>query len=149
MDPEAEGLVPAFHRTCFACGPDNPDGLQIRFVTEGSTSTATIVIGKRFQGYEDIAQGGIVATILDTAMVQLLRDLFGGHPVTMRLDVRFLRETPVQTSLQAVARITRTRGTVHWVAAEILQGRTRYATAQGIFTMRLTSTVPSERGDPS
>ena len=149
MDPREAGIVPAFHRTCFACGKDNPDGLQIRCVTEGSTNSATIVIGKRFQGYEAIAQGGIVATILDTAMVQLLHDLFGGHPVTMRLDVRFFKETPVETSIQAVARITRTRGSVHWVAAEILRGTTRYASAQGIFTMRLTSTVLSERGDAS
>ena len=149
MDLQGDPQVSAFHRTCFACGPDNPDGLQIRFVTDGNANRASIVIDGRFQGYEAIAQGGIVATILDTAMVQLLHDLFGGHPVTMRLDVRFLRETPVRTPLFAVARIIRSRRNVHWVAAEIHQGSMCCASALGTFTMRQNATPVPVTSGPS
>jgi acyl-coenzyme A thioesterase PaaI-like protein len=148
MRPQKEGSVTPFHRTCFACGADNPEGLQIRFETDGTASSAAIVIDERFQGYEGIAQGGIVATVLDTAMVQLLRSLFGGHPVTMRLDVRYHTETPVGTTLRAAARVTKSRGNIHWAAADILYGIVPCASAQGVFTMRHNSTpLPGPASD--
>lgn len=122
-----------FHRKCFACGDENPDGLQMHFTTAGDSSTGTTVIDERFQGYDNIAQGGIVATILDTAMVHLLRDRLGGNPVTARLDIRYLNETPLRTLLTVTARLTGSRAHTHWVNAHIVCGATRCASAQGVF----------------
>jgi acyl-coenzyme A thioesterase PaaI-like protein len=135
LDPRMGDSESTFHRNCFACGVGNPDGLQLRFSTNGENNSAAIVLDERFQGYEDMAQGGIVATILDTAMVQLLRDIFGGNPMTARLDVRFHNATPLRKPLTVVARIAGRRGKVHWATAEIVQGTTCCATAQGVFTI--------------
>ncbi|HSQ75846.1 MAG TPA: hypothetical protein VLT13_09835 [Bacteroidota bacterium] len=141
QNPAAQG----FHRRCFACGSENPHGLQVRCVTSGNTNSATITIDDRFQGYDNIAQGGIVATILDTAMVQLLRDLFGGNPMTARLDVRFLNETPLRTSLTVGARLTRSRADTHWVDASIAHGTVRCASAQGVFKIMADAEQPHHR----
>jgi acyl-coenzyme A thioesterase PaaI-like protein len=122
-----------FHAKCFACGAENPDGLRLRCTTAGGVTRGTIVIDERFQGYDNIAQGGIVATILDTAMVQLVRDLFGGNPRTARLDVRYLGETPLRRLLTVTARLTHSRTNTHWVEAEIVSGLTPCASAQGVF----------------
>jgi acyl-coenzyme A thioesterase PaaI-like protein len=135
LDPRVGDTESTFHWNCFACGAGNPDGLQMRFSTIGESNSATIVIDERFQGYENIVQGGIVATILDTAMVQLLRDVFGGNPMTAKLDVRFHNATPLRKPLTVAARITGRRGKVHWATAEIVQETTCCATAQGVFTI--------------
>ena len=127
-----------FHAKCFACGAENPDGLRMRLTTSGDTNTGTIVLDERFQGYDGIAQGGIVATILDTAMVQLLHDLHGGSPMTGRLDVRYLTATPLRTSLTVNARVSNGRGNTYWAGAEILQGTTCCATARATFKIHHT-----------
>lgn len=124
-----------FHHKCFACGAENTEGLRLQFVTSGTANTGTLVIGNSFQGYDGVAQGGIVATILDAAMVRLLHDVFGGSPVTGRLDVRYLSPTPLQTPVTVNAHVTNRRGDMYWAEAEILDGISRCATASGIFKM--------------
>ncbi len=111
--------------------------------TSGDRTTGTIVIDERFQGYDGIAQGGILATILDSAMVRLLHDLFGGNPLTGRLDIRYLTPTPVHTSITVNARVTNSRKNAFWAQAEILQGTTRCATARGIFTIHDDEPYPT------
>ncbi len=122
-----------FHRQCFACGAENKNGLRLQFVTTGITNTGTVVLGNSFQGYDGMAQGGVVATILDAAMVRLLRDLFGGSPVTGRLDVRYFNATPLQKSVTVNAHVTKRRGNMYWAEAEILHGPCCCATANGTF----------------
>ncbi|MCW5897528.1 MAG: PaaI family thioesterase [Bacteroidetes bacterium] len=80
-----------------------------------------------------MTQGGIVATILDSAMVQLLHDLLGSSPVTARLDVRYLNTTPLRRPLTVKARMTKQRGNMCWAEAEIIEATDRCATASGVF----------------
>jgi acyl-coenzyme A thioesterase PaaI-like protein len=122
-----------FHQNCFACGTENRGGLRMQFTTSGNGNTGTVVIQKRFQGYDSIAQGGIVATILDTAMVRLLHDLFGGNPMTGRLEIRYLTATPLHSSVTVNAHLMNRRGSTCWAEAEVLHGKTCCATARGTF----------------
>jgi acyl-coenzyme A thioesterase PaaI-like protein len=133
MEPES------FHPNCFACGKENIEGLRLQFTTSGSTNTGTAMIEKRFQGYDGVAQGGIVATILDAVMVRLLHDLFGGNPVTGRLEIRYLRSTPVESPVAVSAFIKGHRGNTCWAEAEIIHDNTLCATARGVFRI-----VPAE-----
>jgi acyl-coenzyme A thioesterase PaaI-like protein len=148
-DSLADGEPAYFHRKCFACGRDNPDGLHLQFTTSGEANAGTMVIDERFQGYEGIAQGGIVATILDTAMVQLLHDLFGGNPMTGKLDIRYCSTTPLHTPLTVNARVTQRRGNTCWAAAEILSGTDCCATARGIFKILSGQEGPPQDNKPS
>lgn len=127
------GETPPFHNTCFACGAQNPHGLHVRCTTSGTANSGTVVVNEQFQGYDGMVQGGIVATILDTAMVQLLRDVNGGSPVTGRLDIRYLAATPLNAALTVEARVIETRGTACWVVAQICHGPTCCATGRGVF----------------
>jgi acyl-coenzyme A thioesterase PaaI-like protein len=129
-------IAPAFHGSCFACGADNADGLHLQFTTTGKRNTGTLVIDARFQGYDNIAQGGIVATILDSAMVRLLHALHGGNPITGRLDIRYLAPTPLHKPLTVNASILNQRGDTFWAEAEILEGTTCCATAKGVFRIQ-------------
>jgi acyl-coenzyme A thioesterase PaaI-like protein len=132
-----QASAPEFHADCFACGQENEHGMQMTFTTSGDHSTGLVVIDRRFQGYEGIAQGGIVATILDSAMVRMLHDLFGGNPLTGRLSIRYLEETPLHAPLMIHAHLIDRRGNVCRAEAEILHEHQRCATASGVFKLHV------------
>ena len=71
-----------FHETCFACGTENVHGLQMEFQDGPNGCTCDVTIPMHFQSYDGVVHGGIVATMLDAAMVHSLRGHDGHAPVT-------------------------------------------------------------------
>ena len=66
---------------CFVCGDKNPDGLRIRFFTEGEEAVAECIADARFQGFKGIYHGGLTATLLDEIMAKaVLANPEGPHP---------------------------------------------------------------------
>jgi uncharacterized protein (TIGR00369 family) len=63
---------------------------------------------ERFQGWEGMAHGGIVCTILDEVMAWALvdHDLWG---VTARMQVEFKRPVPIGRAIRAEGRVVRAR----------------------------------------
>jgi len=53
---------------CFACGTDNPIGLHLHFYRLGNAVCTDITLGKYHEGWQDIAHGGIISTLLDEVM---------------------------------------------------------------------------------
>lgn len=76
------------HR-CFACGMQNPDGLRIEWKVEGHTMTGEFTPPPKYQGWEGIVHGGILATLLDEAMTRLSWIVFGGA-VTAEMTIRYV-----------------------------------------------------------
>lgn len=83
-------------KMCFACGVNNPAGLKLKFCLK-STSQGVIVPPKIevkftptkiYQGFNNIAHGGIISLILDEAMLNLLWKI-GKPALTVNLDVDF------------------------------------------------------------
>ena len=79
---------------CFACGELNTHGLHLAIHTDPEGSWLETTLDRSFQGWEDVAHGGIVCTILDEVMAWAVigRGTWG---VTARLNVAFRR--PVRT----------------------------------------------------
>ena len=121
------------HR-CFACGELNDHGLQLRLHTSPEGSWTELTLPPRFQGWEAVAHGGIVCTILDEVMAWSVigRGTWG---VTARLNVAFRRPVPTGEPIRAEGwvvhegrRAVRTAGKVVDAASgEVL------ATADGTF----------------
>lgn len=124
-----------FHPRCFACGPSNGHGLQLKFKGGPNGRTCTISISRRFQSYEGVVHGGIVATLLDAAMIHALQGHAGGNPVTCRLEIRFLRAVPPGEPLTLNARPTGKKGRVLLAEAELLCSDVCHARARGAFTL--------------
>lgn len=108
-------------RMCFACGLENPAGLHLHFYDDGQDTVITdFVIADHHQGYPGVAQGGIVAAILDEAGG---RTVMIGNPdrlfVTVRLEVKYRRPVPTGTSLRAVGRLLRLKSRLATAQAEI------------------------------
>ena len=50
---------------CFACGKDNPIGLQIEYLVDGDTCTAEFTPTENHLSWEDTVHGGIIYSALD------------------------------------------------------------------------------------
>ena len=127
---------------CFGCGPDNPQGLHLRFTlsTADDTSnpehpiaTAIVNLTELHQGPPGYIHGGIIATLCDEAMSKLNRPL-GLLAMTRHMEVDYLRPAPLHTPLTLTARHLRREARklfhavdLHSPAGDLL------ATAKGVF----------------
>ena len=93
---------------CFACGPSNPIGLKLEFHFEGEDYVTRFEIKPEYQGWRDLAHGGLLATVLDEVMTRIMWAK-GINTVTGRLEVRYRHPAPVGSVLEVRGRITRQR----------------------------------------
>ena len=69
-EPKKSELLLDDDRHCFGCGERNPIGLRLKFekIADGGVETV-FTPGKDHQGYKDLLHGGLMALVLDEAMV--------------------------------------------------------------------------------
>ena len=75
-------------RMCFACGKDNPIGLQIDFHVDGDTCTAEFTPGENHLSWEDTVHGGIIYSALDDVTGNI-PDQNGLKAHTARCEIRY------------------------------------------------------------
>ncbi len=93
-------------RYCFVCGPENPEGLHATFEYEPGRAEGRFQARPEHQGYAGISHGGILAAILDEAMVYAAVTL--GHWVaTAEMTVRYHRPVETGAELSVHAQVTR------------------------------------------
>jgi acyl-coenzyme A thioesterase PaaI-like protein len=99
-----------FQSTCFACGSDNPRGLQLKFTVdpEGS-ATASWVPGSEWEGSHGVVHGGIVSTLLDEAMAKAVAAT-GSRGMTADLQVRFRHYAVTGEQLKVRGWVVRRKG---------------------------------------
>ncbi len=109
---------------CFGCGAANPVGLRLEFdVDEGRRSAeATFRPRLEHQGYTGVTHGGIIATLLDEAMLKLCWEL-GIPAVTARLEVEIKKPAPVGEELRVRGWIVKDKGRAVEAEAEITNSR--------------------------
>jgi uncharacterized protein (TIGR00369 family) len=73
---------------CFVCGKGNEHGLKLSFHSAKGTIFSEFVLQNNFQGYKNIIHGGVIAAILDEAMIHAAM-AEGLSPVTAEITVRF------------------------------------------------------------
>ncbi|MFA5516340.1 MAG: PaaI family thioesterase [Desulfuromonadales bacterium] len=106
---------------CFVCGPENTRGLRAEFILDKATRTASsrLVIPVWTQGWQAVAHGGILSTLLDESCVHASRTV-GDHPVTAELTVRFRKPVPVGSEVFVRGEVVEIRRRVVQVKAELL-----------------------------
>jgi len=73
---------------CFVCGQANEHGLKLAFRSAKGATFSEFAVPNDFQGYKNIIHGGVIAAILDEAMIQAAMTE-GLLPVTAEITVRF------------------------------------------------------------
>lgn len=109
---------------CFGCGAANPVGLRLEFDVDEGRRSAEAKFRPRLehQGYAGVTHGGIIATLLDEAMLKLCWEL-GIPAVTARLEVEIKRPAPVGEELRVRGWIVKDRGRAVEAEAEITNSR--------------------------
>ena len=125
MPGKVHGHETAHHKPqknyCFACGPDNPEGMHLEFTLDEDRQTFVchFTLDKRYTGPPGHCHGGIIATILDDAMgkVNKLRHVVA---VTKEMTIEYLKPVPLETPLRVEGREVSVHGRQHINMAEIL-----------------------------
>jgi acyl-coenzyme A thioesterase PaaI-like protein len=107
------------HR-CFACGALNEHGIHLELHVDGDRCWTELALPDRFQGWDGIAHGGIVSTILDEVMAWSLAatDNWG---LTARMSVDFKRPVRLGELIRAEGWLTTARRRLVETAATIVE----------------------------
>jgi uncharacterized protein (TIGR00369 family) len=110
--------VPIDDGYCFACGPENPIGLRLRFEPEGDGVRAETTLAAEFQGWQSVAHGGIAMALLDEAMAHAA-GAAGHRGVTASINVRFRKPVPIGTPIAITGRVAWQRRNVLGLEAKL------------------------------
>lgn len=114
---------------CFVCGKKNPCGLKLSFNLSAGKATSEFIPSALHQGYKNLTHGGIIATLLDEAMIQAALSA-GMAPVTAEISVRFKK--PLISGHPAL------------IEAEIVKKGRRLIEAKAMLTSRSTGDIIAE-----
>jgi acyl-CoA thioesterase FadM len=91
--PQPEG------QTCFACGTGNPIGLKLKFYRSDDAVCTDITLGKYYEGWANMAHGGIISTLLDETMSWTILYLKRAFFVTRKMEIKYIRPVLVEKPL--------------------------------------------------
>lgn len=121
------------YANCFVCGPDNDTGLRLDFTYEDGKAITWFDSPSRFEGYEGVIHGGIIAALLDEVMAKVIlaQDLTA---VTADLHIRYRKPLPVGQKVKVTGCITlqKTR-TIHAAADLTDEKGVVYAEADAVY----------------
>ena len=138
---DREGTFEFEPHRCFACGELNDQGLQLAIHTDPRGSWTETTLEPRFQGWEAVAHGGIVCTLLDEVMAWAVigRGTWG---VTARLNVTFRRPIPVGSAVRAEGWVVDENRRAHRAEGRVIDARSGEVLATGESTF--VAVPPSE-----
>ena len=105
MDETIESIPKLKGHNCFACGTANPIGFNLSFYRQGEYVCSDITLEKNYEGWENMAHGGIVSTLLDEVMswaVIYFRKIFF---VTRSMKIKYIRPIPLYRLLTVKGKI--------------------------------------------
>jgi uncharacterized protein (TIGR00369 family) len=130
---------------CFACGRDNPDGLRLVFeYPEEGRCRAEFVPARKFQGWQDILHGGIIAALLDEGFAHALGGAnrgSGTSAVTAEMTVRYKKPAAIGRKLILEGRVVDMSRRVVYCEA-VLRDESGAEVAAGTGKLIITKTPP-------
>lgn len=103
---------------CFGCGAENPDGLRMKFEPSGGVSACEFEVPARYQSWEGVVHGGMVALMLDEAVGWAA--WHAGQPgMTGKLEVRYRLPLKIGERVRVVGRVLEVRRSLVRCSSEI------------------------------
>ncbi len=125
---------------CMACGRNNPRGLHMKFRHEGDHYVCDFMPERFHQGWEGIVHGGILATLLDEAMNDML-SRNGTTVATAELNVRYKLPAKTGVPLKVRAWMTRERPPLWEAAGDITDADGRVVATGTAKLMRVQADI--------
>lgn len=104
---------------CFGCSPANPHGLRLRFWRSEHGCYTRCAIPEHLCGFDRVAHGGIIATLLDEVSAWTVIARLGRLGVTREISIRYLRPVPTGTEVHAEGQVLSSDDRVAVVRARI------------------------------
>jgi acyl-coenzyme A thioesterase PaaI-like protein len=139
VDEITEGIPKLEGNNCFACGTTNPIGLNLNFYRQGEWVCSDITLEKNYEGWENMAHGGIVSTLLDEVMswaVIYFRRIFF---VTRSLKIKYIRPVPLYRLLTVKGKIIEGQNRRLCTARGLIQDEGKNILARGDATFAILS----------
>jgi acyl-coenzyme A thioesterase PaaI-like protein len=96
-------------RSCFVCGEANPLGLNLRFETDGRVVRSRFEPRTEHAGFRQTVHGGLIATVLDEAMVWACAVRTARFGFCAELNVRFVHPLSPGQPVSITAELTSNR----------------------------------------
>ncbi len=90
---------------CFGCSPANPRGLRLRFWRSEQGCFTRYAIPEHLCGFDKVAHGGIIATLLDEVSAWTVIACLGRLGVTREISIRYLRPVPTGIELKVAGQV--------------------------------------------
>lgn len=128
-------------RGCLVCGRENPHGLRLSLHVDTDTGTVTTDYTPTPQhiGFEGIIHGGVLATVLDEAMVWAATWAGKRFCVCGELTVRYRQSATVGAPLRVEAKVDAVRSRMIETSGSIVDA------AGNVFTTSTAKYVPVPR----
>ena len=139
MDEIVDRIPKLEDNNCFACGTANPVGLNLSFYRQGDYVCSDITLERNYEGWENMAHGGIVSTLLDEVMswaVLYFRRIFF---VTRTIKIKYLRPVPLYRLLTVKARLIEGQNRRICKARGLIQDEDEHVLARGEATFAILS----------
>ncbi len=121
--------------SCFACGTKNSSGLKLVFSFSEGKVRASTRLPSSCEGPISFAHGGIVSTLLDEAMAQVIQRSLG-TPSMAELKVRMKEGVPLEKEIQVEAWIDKQKGKGIFARSQVLSaGGKLLAQGEGKFIL--------------
>jgi uncharacterized protein (TIGR00369 family) len=119
---------------CFVCGDRNPNGLAVRFLTDGEKVWTRFTPRAPQMGYNGITHGGVLASLLDETMGWAPALIKRRFCMAVELNVEYRKSVPVDTEIIVSARVTSSHRRIWEAEGEIRDEEgTLYARGRGRF----------------
>lgn len=118
---------PGYH--CFACSPDNSNGLQMEFFEDGDEIVSRWNPDSKFEGWHDVLHGGIQATLMDELASWVVFVKLGTSGMTYQMNAKY--RAPVRISagkLTLRAKLAEHKRRIAGIRVELYDGEGRLCT---------------------
>jgi acyl-coenzyme A thioesterase PaaI-like protein len=118
---------------CLVCGRDSPHGLRLDLHVDPDTAAVRVEFTPRREhiGFEGVVHGGVIATVLDEAMVWCATWAGRRFCVCAELITRFVKEAAVGRALIVETKIESHRSRMITTSAEVKDAATGELVATG------------------
>lgn len=87
-------------KECFACGPENSHGLQMKFETNGEKLRSLVKVPEHLRGWSNLVHGGIISTMIDEAMSWSAIYLHKRFILTKSMNINFKKPVIIEKELK-------------------------------------------------
>jgi acyl-coenzyme A thioesterase PaaI-like protein len=127
------------HDRCFVCGADNPRGLHMNFTSHDGVTSGHFTIRSELESFSGVAHGGILTTLLDSAMSRWLYDR-EIYALTAIIKVRFRRPVAPGEKIFVEARKKQHRGRRYYMVSRLSDKKgMEVASAEAVFVLQNTA----------